>query len=353
MRGLIINPGSTSTKLGIFTDETLEMDVTLRHSTEEISRFESIAAQQDFRRNMILDFLKEKGIDVGSFDVIVGRGGILKPVPGGTYAVSDELMHDLEIGVQGQHAANLGGILAREIGDEIGVPSYIVDPISVDELCDEARLSGLPEIPRMSVFHALNHKAVCRRYAGEAGKKYEELNLICIHLGGGVSVAAHSKGRVIDVFNALDGDGAFSPERTGALPVGGLIRLCYSGKYTEKEMMKRVVGEGGFNAYMGTNDAGAILKMADEGDEKAGLMMNAFVFQICKNTGAMAAVLKGAVDRIIITGGIAYNTPVTDAITDRVSFIAPVTVYPGEDELHALAQGVLRVMRGEEEAKVY
>lgn len=353
VKSLIINPGSTSTKLGIFTDETLEMDETLRHSTEEIAQYDSIIAQKDFRKKIILDFLKERSIDVKSFDVIVGRGGMLKPMPGGTYSVTDALRHDLEIGVQGQHASNLGGILAREIGDEIGVPSYIVDPVVVDELCDAARLSGLPEIPRVSVFHALNQKAVCRRYAAECGKKYEDLNLIGVHLGGGVSVAAHEHGRVVDVFNALDGDGAFSPERCGALPTGGLIRLCYSGKLTEKEMMKRAVGGGGFNAYLGTNDAREVMKMIDAGNADAKLMMDAFVLQLSKNVGSMACVLSGKVDRIIITGGIAHNKWVTDAVTERVSFIAPVTVYPGEDELLALAQGALRVMRGEEKAKIY
>ena len=255
--------------------------------------------------------------------------------------------------MQGQHASNLGGILAREIGDEIGVPSYIVDPVVVDELCDAARLSGLPEIPRVSVFHALNQKAVCRRYAAECGKKYEDLNLIGVHLGGGVSVAAHEHGRVVDVFNALDGDGAFSPERCGTLPTGGLIRLCYSGELTEKEMMKRAVGGGGFNAYLGTNDAREVMKMIDAGNADAKLMMDAFVLQLSKNVGSMACVLSGKVDRIIITGGIAHNKWVTDAVTERVSFIAPVTVYPGEDELLALAQGALRVMRGEEKAKIY
>lgn len=353
IRSLIINPGSTSTKLGIFTDEKLEMDETLRHSTEEIAKYESIIAQKDFRKKIILEFLAGRDIDVHSFNVIVGRGGMLKPMPGGTYAVTDMLRKDLEVGVQGQHASNLGGILAREIGDEIGVPSYIVDPVVVDELCDAARLSGLPEIPRVSVFHALNQKAVCRRYAAEIGRKYEDLNLIGIHLGGGVSVAAHEKGRVIDVFNALDGDGAFSPERCGALPVGGLIRLCYSGKYTREQMMKRAVGGGGFNAYVGTNDARQVMEMINGGNTDAKLMMDAFVLQLSKNAGAMAAVLSGHVDRIIITGGIAHNKWVTDEIEKRVSFIAPVTVYPGEDELLALAQGALRVMRGEEKAKVY
>ena len=353
IRSLVINPGSTSTKLGIFTDETAEMEVTLRHCAAELGRFDSIATQQDFRREIILDFLRDRGTDLRGFDVVVGRGGMLKPVPGGVYLVTDALYRDLENGVQGEHASNLGGILAREIADEAGIPAYIVDPVVVDELMPAARLSGLPEIPRVSVFHALNQKSVCRRYAAETGRKYEELNLIGVHLGGGVSVAAHEKGRVVDMFNALNGDGAFSPERAGALPVGGLIRRCFSGEVTEREMMKRVAGGGGFNAYVGTHDVREIMERIEAGDGKAKLVMDAFILQVSKDVGAMAAVLAGEVDRILITGGIANNRQVTEAITKRVEFIAPVTVYPGEDELLELAQGALRVMRGEEQARIY
>ncbi|WP_026508094.1 butyrate kinase [Butyrivibrio sp. MC2013] len=353
IKSLIINPGSTSTKLGIFEDETLVMDETLRHSTEEISKYDSIIDQKDFRRDIILDFLKKQNIDVNSFNVIVGRGGLLKPIQGGTYEVTDAVIEDLKKGVQGQHASNLGGILAREIADQIGVKAYIVDPVVVDELCDEARISGIPEINRISIFHPLNQKAVARRYAQSVGKKYEDLNLIVAHLGGGVSVGAHEKGRIIDVYGAFEGDGAFSPERAGAVPVGGLIRLCYSGKYTEKEMLKKATGNGGFNAYLGTNDARDVIKRADEGDEKAKLVLDAFIFQVSKNIGAMGAVLKGKVDQIIITGGIAYNERITGAMKERVSHIADVTVYPGEDELLALAQGAIRVLNGEEEPKVY
>lgn len=353
IKSLIINPGSTSTKLGIFEDETLIMDETLRHSTEEIAQYATIIDQKDFRKNIILAFLKEKNIDVNSFQVIVGRGGLLKPIPGGTYPVTEKLIADLKAGVQGEHASNLGGILAKEIADHIGVPAYIVDPVVVDELIPIARYSGMPEISRSSIFHALNQKAVARRYAKESGKKYEDLNLIVIHMGGGVSVGAHEKGRVIDVFNALDGDGAFSPERAGGVPTGGLIRLCFSGKYSEKEIMKMAVGNGGFNAYLGTNDARDVIKKIDAGDAKAKEVMDAFIFQVSKNVGAMATVLKGKVDQIIITGGIAYNERVTTAIKERVGFIAPVTLYPGEDELLALAQGALRVMNGEEKPQEY
>ena len=353
IKSLIINPGSTSTKIGVFEDETLLFEETLRHSTEEIAQYASIVDQKDFRKQIILDLLAKKNFDINSLQVIVGRGGMLKPIPGGTYAVSDELLEDLKIGKQGQHASNLGGILAREIGDSIGVPSYIVDPVVVDELMPIARYSGVPELPRTSVFHALNQKAVAKRYAKEKGVSYDSLNLIVVHMGGGVSVGAHEKGRVIDVFNALDGDGAFSPERAGAVPSGALIKMCFSGEYTEKEVYKKIVGNGGFNAYLGTNDMRDVAKMIADGDAHADEVREAFILQVCKNIGSMACVLKGKVDRIIVTGGIAYNKEVVDKMEERAGFIAPFTVYPGEDELLALAQGALRVMNGEEETMKY
>ena len=234
----------------------------------------------------------------------------------------------------------------------MGIPSFIVDPVVVDELCDVARYSGVPELPRTSVFHALNQKAVAKRYAKEIGKRYDLLNLIVVHMGGGVSVGAHTGGKVVDVFNALSGDGAFSPERAGAVPPGALVDLCFSGKYTQKEVKKMLIGNGGFNAYLHTNDAREVYQKSLT-DEYAKTVLDAFVYQVSKDIGAMATVLKGKVDQIILTGGIAYGEQVTSDIKDRVSFIAPVTVYPGEDELLALAQGALRVMNGEEEAKIY
>ena len=297
IRSLIINPGSTSTKIAVFEDENMLFDKTLRHSVEEISKYDTIFDQKQFRKDIIIECLKEQDFDIKTLDMVVGRGGLVKPIPGGTYRVSDALIEDLKIGPQGQHASNLGGVLAREIADEIGKPSFIVDPVAVDELEPVARVSGIPDIERNSIFHPLNQKAMARRYAKENGKRYEDVNVIVAHMGGGVSVGAHKKGRVIDVSNALEGDGAFSPERAGALPVGPLVRLCYSGKYTEKEMYKRIVGGGGFTAYLGSND------MVD--------------------------------------------------ITKRAEMDAPVVVYPGEDELLALAQGGLRVLNGEEEAKEY
>ncbi len=353
VKSLIINPGSTSTKIGVFEDETLLFEETLRHPTEEIAKYASIIDQKDFRKDIIVRFLQEKNCELKTFDVIVGRGGLLKPIPGGTYAVSDALLADLKAGVQGQHASNLGGILAREIGDEIGVPSYIVDPVVVDELTEVARISGMPELPRRSIFHALNQKAVARRYAKEQGVAYEDLNLIVIHMGGGVSVGAHQKGKVVDVNNILDGEGAFSPERAGTVPVGDLIKLCFSGKYTEKEIYKKICGNGGYNAYLGTNDARDVEKMCKEGDHKAQVVLDAFYYQLAKDAGAMAAVLNGKVDRIILTGGIAYSPLTRQKLEEKLGWIAPFTVYPGEDELLALAQGALRVMNQEEAVKEY
>ena len=351
---LVINPGSTSTKIGIFEDETLLFDETLRHPTEEIAKYNLIVDQMDFRKQLILDFLKEKDFDIHQLSAVIGRGGLLKPIPGGTYKVSDALLEDLRIGRQGQHASNLGGLLANEIAGPLGIPAFIVDPVVVDELAPVARYSGLPELPRISIFHALNQKAVAKRYAKEQGVPYDSLNLIVAHMGGGVSVGAHSGGRVVDVNNTLDGDGPFSPERTGSLPVGALVKLCFSGKYTQAEIAKMINGKGGLNAYLGTNDMREVTRMAfEEGNREAENVFHAFTYQVAKDIGAMAAVLCGKVDQILLTGGIAYGPRVIDEIRERVGFISGVTVYAGEDELLALAQGGLRVLNGEEQALDY
>ena len=297
--------------------------------------------------------LKENNIDVNSLDAIVGRGGMLRPIPGGTYEVTDKLLEDLKFGVSGQHASNLGGILAHEIAKEVGIKSFIVDPVVVDELQDIARISGMPELPRRSIFHALNQKAVAKRYAKENNKKYDELNLVVVHMGGGVSVAAHKNGQVIDVNNTLDGDGPFSPERAGSVPVGDLVKLCFSGKYTESEVYSKIVGKGGYVAYLNTNDVREVLKAIEEDDNHAKLIFDAFIYQISKAIGEMSVVLKGKVDTIILTGGIAYSPVVINAIKENVNWISNLTVYPGEDELLALAQGAIRVLDEEEEAREY
>jgi butyrate kinase len=350
---LIINPGSTSTKIGVYEDEKELIVETLRHSSEEINAYATIYDQFQFRKNVILNVLKEKNFDVSTLDAVVGRGGMLKPIAGGTYAVNEVMLEDLKNGAQGQHASNLGGIIANEIANEIGKPAFIVDPVVVDELQDVARLSGVPELPRKSIFHALNQKAVAKRYAKENGKAYEDVNLVVVHMGGGVSVGAHKNGKIIDVNNALDGEGAFSPERSGSVPSGDLIKMCFSGKYSQDEIYKKIVGKGGFVAYLNTNDARDVQKLAVEGNAEAKLVYDAFMYQVSKAIGEYSVVLKGKVDAIILTGGIAYGKNVTDTITSNVSWIAPVVVYPGEDELLALAQGTIRVLSGEETAKEY
>ncbi|MBU5315900.1 butyrate kinase [Clostridium bornimense] len=350
---LIINPGSTSTKIGVFEDENQILDETLRHSSEEIGKYATVCDQKDFRKAVILDVLKSKGMDIKDFDAIVGRGGLLKPIEGGTYTVNEKMLDDIKKAARGEHASNLGAMIADEIAKEVGAKSYIVDPVVVDELSDVARISGVPELPRTSIFHALNQKAVAKRYAKEKNKAYEDCNVIVVHMGGGVSVGAHTNGRIVDVNNALDGDGAFSPERSGGVPAGALVKMCFSGKYTEEEIRKKITGQGGLVAYLDTNDMRDVLKASAEGDEKAKLIYDAFIYQVSKDVGAMATVLKSNVEAIILTGGIAYSDVVVNSIKERVSFIAPVVVYGGEDEMLALAQGALRVLNGEEKAKEY
>ena len=286
-------------------------------------------------------------------DAIVGRGGLLKPIVSGTYSVNDNMLKDLKENVQGEHASNLGAIIANEIARSINKPAFIVDPVVVDEMEDIARLSGVPELPRKSIFHALNQKAVAKRYAQENMKNYEDINVIVAHMGGGVSVGAHKNGRIIDVNNALDGEGAFSPERSGGIPSGDLARMCFSGKYTLEEILKKITGKGGFVAYLDTNDGRIVRQLASEGDMKAKLVYEAMGYQVAKDIGAAAAVLCGKVDAIILTGGIAYEKMMVDIIKEKVEFIAPITVYPGEDEMLALAQGALRVLNGQEEVKEY
>ena len=350
---LIINPGSTSTKIGVYEDEKEVFVETLRHSSEEIAKYDSIFEQKGFRKDVIMNVLKENNFDVNTLDAVVGRGGMLKPMAGGTYEVNDSLLNDLKVGVQGQHASNLGGILANEIAKEVGGRAFIVDPVVVDELEPVARISGVPELPRKSKFHALNQKAVAKRFGKESKRGYENLNLIVVHMGGGVSVGAHKNGKVIDVNNALDGDGPFSPERAGAVPVGDLIKMCFSGEYTQAEVYSKIVGKGGFVGYLNTKDVKGTIDKMEAGDKECENIYKAFLYQITKSIGEMAAALNGKVDQIILTGGIAYSPTLVPDLKANVEWIAPVTVYPGEDELLALAQGAIRVLNGEEEAKVY
>lgn len=350
---LVINPGSTSTKIGVYEDEKEILEETLRHSYEEIEKYATIYDEYEFRKSTILQVLKNKNFDINSLDAVVGRGGLLKPIISGTYVVNEVMLNDLRAGIQGQHAANLGGIIAYEIGESLNLPAFIVDPVVVDEIEEVARVSGVPEIQRRSIFHALNQKAVAKRYAKELGKAYQDLNLIVAHMGGGVSVGAHKAGRVIDVNNALDGEGPFSTERSGGVPVGDLVKLCFSGKYTILDVKKKITGKGGVFAYLKTNDFRVVEKKAFQGDPNAKLVLDAFVYQIAKEIGQCGAVLCGKVDAIILTGGVAYSSQVTGELKEMISFLGPVVVYPGEDELLALAEGGLRVLRGEEEAREY
>lgn len=353
-RILAINPGSTSTKIAIFDGENQIFVKNIKHSAEELANFKSIVDQYDFRKHVILEELKMNDIDIAALDAVIGRGGLIKPVPSGVFKINDLMREHLRIGYSGEHASNLGGLIADSIATSIGLDvSYIADPVVVDELQDLARVSGHPLFDNISIFHALNQKAIARTYAKDANKKYEELNLIVAHMGGGISVGAHHQGKVIDVNQALDGAGPFSPERSGTLPMNKVIKACYSGKYTFEEMKKAIVGKGGYVAYFGTNDAIAIEKAALEGDPKAKLIEEAMAYQVAKEIGAAAAVLKGKVDAIILTGGLAYGKPFVQQIKQYVTWIAPIFEYPGEDEMRALAMNALMILNGEIEAKDY
>ncbi len=352
-RILAINPGSTSTKIAIYDNEKEVFETTLRHSTDEINAFEDIFSQYDFRKQVILDALNDAGINLTKLSAVVGRGGLLKPIKGGTYAVDENMLKDLKKGVLGEHASNLGGVIANEIASQLNIPAFIVDPVVVDELQPVARISGMPEIDRKSIFHALNQKAVARRASKEMGKNYEDCNFVVAHMGGGISVGAHLKGKVVDVNNALDGDGPFSPERSGGLPVGDLAKLCFSGKYTHAEIKKMIKGQGGMVAYLDTNDGRDAVKMINEGNEQAKLVFHAMAYQVAKEIGMCATVLKGDIDAIILTGGLAYGEMFIGWIRESIEFLGKVIVYPGEDEMSALALGGLRVLRGDEVAQRY
>ncbi len=351
-RILAINPGSTSTKIAVYTDGSPDFTVSIEHTPEELARFENVVDQFDWRKDLIEKELLNRDVDIRSLSAVIGRGGIVSPIESGVYEVNEDLRHDL-LHARMQHASNLGGLIAREIADEIGVKAYIADPVVVDEMMPYARISGLPELPRESVFHALNQKAVARLYCKESGKKYEEQNLIVCHMGGGCTISAHRRGRVIDTTNALDGCGPFSPERSGSLPPGPLVRLCFSGKYTEEELIRKVHGTGGLFAHLGTTSVPEVLDRIQKHDLHAMLILRAMCYTISKEIGAMAVALKGDVDAILITGGIAHSKRITDFIADHVSFIAPIFVYPGENELRALAENAFAVLRGERVPKEY
>ena len=349
---LAINPGSTSTKIAVYKNEDQLFTTSISHTPEELAGFKSVIDQFEWRKGLILKALADNNIDVNKLSAVVGRGGVISPIESGVYEVNDDLRHDL-LNARMQHASNLGGLLARDIADSIGVKSYIADPVVDDEMMPYARISGVPELPRESIFHALNQKAVARLFAKESDKKYEDLNLVVCHMGGGCTVSAHRRGRVIDTTNALDGCGPISPERSGSLPPGPLIRLCFSGKYTEEELIKKVHGKGGLFAHLGTTSVPEVLDRIMAHDLHAMLILRAMCYSIAKEIGAMAVALKGEVDAILLTGGIAHSKRVTDFIADHVDFIAPIFVYPGENELKALSENALAVLRGERSAKTY
>jgi len=355
IRIIAINPGSTSTKIAVFDNESPVLVKNIVHTAEELDQFDRITDQFEYRKSLICKVLKDAEIRMDLVKAIVGRGGLVKPIESGVYEVNDALRRDLIHSPMGaEHASNLGGLIADDLAKSIpGARAYIANPVVVDELDDIARYSGHKLLPRISVFHALNQKAVAWQHAKSILKEYEDLNLIVVHLGGGITVGAHQKGRVIDVNQGLDGDGPFSPERTGSLPVGALIRLCFSGEFTLKQVLKMNKGEGGLVSYLGTNSAYDVEKKMMAGDGESKAVFEAMAYQVSKEIGSMYAVLKGDVDAILITGGVAHSKWFVNQISERVFKMAPVHTYPGEDEMRALAFNGLRIIKGETEAKVY
>lgn len=349
---LAINPGSTSTKISLFEDENLVKSHKFKHKIEELKSLGDLVNQYPYRERLILDWLKQENISMERIKAVVGRGGLVRPVPGGTYQVTEAMVNDLKIAYQGEHAANLGGIIAYNIAKLQKIPAYIVDPVALDELSEIARISGMPDIERKSSGHVLNIKAVSYKYSKDYYKDLEDVNLIVAHMGGGISVAAVQRKKIVDINNANE-MGPFSPDRTGELPVGDLVNMCYSGKYTFDEMQNKVKGSGGLVAYLGTNDALEVESLVLEGDKNATLIYEAMSYQIAKEIGKMAAVLSGNVDAIILTGGLAYSDYLNDYVKKMVGFIAPIVIYRGEDEMDALNRGALRILKKQERIKVY
>lgn len=351
-RILTINPGSTSTKIGVFHNERSIFEKTLRHNIEELSDLTELLISMNFVKTIFSKrFMSRESIFQSLMQSAQEAG--FSAIEGGTYVVNDEMIEDLKSGYAGQHASNLGGIIAREIADGLNIPSYIVDPVVVDEMSVLAKVSGMPEIERKSIFHALNQKAVARKAAASLGKRYENMKMIITHMGGGITIGVHDRGRVVDVNNGLHGEGPFSPERAGTVPAGDLVDLCFSGEYTKEEIMKKLVGTGGLLGYLGTNDAVKVEQMIQGGDEKARFIYDAMAYQVAKEIGAASAALKGEVEAIVLTGGLAYGKSFVSAIRSYIDWISDVLVYPGENELQSLAQGALRVLQGEEQSKQY
>src|SRR6056297_967191 len=350
---LTIKPGSTTTKLGLYNKTTEIKKMNIEHDIKDLKKFKNISDQLDFRYEYILNFLKEEDIEISNFSAVVGRGGLLRPIDGGTYEVNEEMKKDLKEGKRGEHASNLGGLLADLLAKKANCPAYIVDPVVVDEMQEIAKISGIPELRRKSILHALNQKAVARKYAEIVKKDYENINLIVAHLGGGISVGAHKQGEIIDVNNALSGDGPFSPNRSGGVPSYDLLEMCFSGDYEKDELEKKLIGKGGVVSYLDTSNMIEVENRIDNGDEKAQLIFEAMAYQVAKEIGSMSAVLSGDCEVIILTGGIAYSDRFVHLIENRVRHFAPVKVFAGEEELEALAAGAFRVLSGQEKAKDY
>jgi len=352
MNILAIDPGSTSTKIGVYHNGRT-VKACIEHPRQEIECFARISDQFDYRLECIDSYLAREGFATLAFNAVVGRGGLLRPLAGGVYLVDDVLEQDLKRGVSGEHAANLGGMLARSVAIRHGAPAFVVDPPVLDELWPVARLSGLAGIERKSMFHALNQKAAARDVARELERPYESLNLIVVHMGGGITAGAHHKGRVVDVNNGLNGDGPFAPERTGGLPVVGVLQLLEEGVYSIPEMKAIIARQGGIYSYLGTVDLRQVEQWQKEGDTRAGLVFDAMVYQVAKEIGGLAAALDGAVDGIVLTGGLAYSDQLVASLERKVRFIAPVYLRPGEYEIEALISGALRVLEGGEEPRIY
>jgi len=352
MRILVINPGGTSTKIAVFEDKQELFMKNISHTQDDLRDYRTVFQQYKYRKDLITAALEENSFSMETFDSVVGRGGLMKAIAGGVYEIGDRMIEDLENSINGEHASNLGAVLAKSIGEEWGIPSFIVDPVSVDEFQDISRITGISDIEKSSWLHALNHKAVCRKTAEEMGGRYEDYNFIVAHLGSGISIVAHEKGKMIDGSGGRS-DGPFSPERSGGLLTYPLIKLCYSGKYTEEEMVNKVSNIGGIYDYLGTKDLIEVERRVEEGEERASLIMNAFIYQIAKEIAMYGASLYGKVDRIILTGGIAHSHLVTAKVSERVEYLAQVKIIPGEMEMEALALGAIRVLSGQEKAKIY
>ncbi len=347
-RILSVNPGSTTTKVALYEDEELIMQETINHSNEDLAPYETLADQFSFRKDTILKLLEEKGIELESLKAVSCRGGDLGPLDSGTYKINSEMVEVSK--AAGWHASNLGPVIGEDLSKTLDIPAFIVDPCCVDEMEDVARISGWPELPRRSIFHPLNQKAISRKVAADMGTNYEDVNFVVAHMGGGISIGAHKKGKIIDV--NIGETGLFTPER-GYPPAYSLVTLCFSGNYTQEEIMKKMMGQGGLYAYLGTKDAREVEKMIEEGNEEAESVYKAMAYQVSKNIGAVAAALQGKIDAVVLTGGLAYSEMFTGWIKEYVEYLAPVKIHPGEKELEALALGALRVVRGEEEPLEY